>query len=536
MRKYIYILFVGLLLIACQKESTPESLTPQIFVNEVQVIGSNQYLLSGSYDPIGKEVVNSATFHYGTTEVMEQSIVAKLSGRTATVILEGLEAATTYYYCLEIGNGADSRRSEVRSFTTEGTTITAVLKNANLINAVEQQLGRSFQKEVNGQVSLNNEYNQRLVEMTTRLDVSDVGDPHICDDINLFTNLRMLSCGGNGITTLNLHDNTALEELYNEGKEKFIKNESGNDIGNGFDGVLINLILPKNATALKYIYIRGNMLTTLDVTNCPNLLELNCMWNSLRGLDVSKNLKLEKLWCNDNPLGNLNLTNNTKLTYLNNGSCDLYELDLSKNKELTSIECANNHLKELNITMLPKLYYLECGGNSMTNIDISKNTLLERLSIYNSHITSIDLSNQPYLKEIDFNVHEFKSLDLSHQTMLERLLCQFGPLTELDLSHNPKLNYLEAHGNQFTSLDLSNNHDLTWLTCFRNHLTELDISMIDNNASVLVGDQITQTEEPLTLTLYVNAVQYAHEPGTFIYYMDEYNTGNQDRVNVVLKK
>lgn len=536
MKKLINILIACLLLLACQKESTPESLTPQIFVNEVQQLGSNTYFLSGSYDPVGKEIVSSATFHYGTTEAMEQSIVAKLSGRTATIILEGLEPGTTYYYCLEIGNGADFRRSEMRSFTTEGVIITAVLKNANLINAVEQQLGREFQKEANGQVSLSNEYNQRLVEMTTKLDVTDVGDPHICDDIYLFTNLRMLSCGGNGITTLNLHDNTALEELSCEGKEKFIKNEFGDDVGNGFDGVLINLILPQNASALKYMYIRGNMLTDLDVTNCPSLLELNCMWNSLRGLDVSKNLKLEKLWCNDNPLGNLNLTNNTKLTYLNNGACDLYELDLSKNKELTSIECANNHLKELNITMLPKLYYLECGGNSMTNIDISKNTLLERLSIYNSHITSIDLSNQPYLKEIDFNVHEFKSLDLSHQPMLERLLCQFGPLTELDLSHNSKLNFLECHGNQLTTLDLSHNPMIGWLTCFRNHLTELDVSMIDNNASILVGDQITMNEAPQTLTLYVNAVQYAHEPGTFIYYMDKYNTGNQDRVNVVLKE
>ena len=194
MRKFIKILIASLLLMACQKESEPQSLTPQLFVNEVQQLGSNKYFLSGSYDPVGKEIVSKAVFYYGTTEAMEQSITANLSGRTATVILEGLDVGTTYYYCLEIGNGADSRRSDMHSFTTEGTQLTGlVMKNTKFINVLEQQLGRDFQKEANGTVSLDIEYNQRMVEMVTTLDLSDMGDPKITNEIYFLPNLKVLS-------------------------------------------------------------------------------------------------------------------------------------------------------------------------------------------------------------------------------------------------------------------------------------------------------------------------------------------------------
>ena len=93
--KFWVFLVAGILLVACGEENEPQSLTPQLFVNEVQVLSSDKFFLSGSYDPIGTETVTSAVFHYGTTEAMEQSIKGKLSGRTATAILEGLQAGTT---------------------------------------------------------------------------------------------------------------------------------------------------------------------------------------------------------------------------------------------------------------------------------------------------------------------------------------------------------------------------------------------------------------------------------------------------------
>jgi len=508
-------LMAYLLLIACQEGSEPQSLTPQLFVNEVQVLNSDKFFLSGSYDPYGTETVTTATFYYGTTEAMEQSITARLTGRTATAILEGLQAGTTYYYCLEIGNGADSRRSDVRQFTTEGQKQVSALKNATLISAVEAQLSRSFQKEADGTVLLDNAYNQRLVEMVTWLEITDTNDPTLCDEIGYFTSLQTLACSRNDIETLDLSKNTALKDLWCEGKDVIVVNEVGDEEWRGKSGELMNLYLPQTST-LQYVHISGHMLTSIDVSGCPNLEVLDCPFGALVELDLTHNVNLKELYCEGNLLTRLNFSNNTELTHL---------------------QCQGNYLTDLDLTKLPKLVNVECGGsNLITELDLSKNPVLEELGCSNLPLTSIDLSELPELKHADFNVNQLTKLDLSHNPKLERLNCQYGPLRELDISHNPMLAYLECHGCQLTSLDLSNNHKIIWLKCHENQMTELDVSMITDNADILAGNQHTDGGVPISLTLYVNQAQYNRDPGTGPYYMDKYNEFQQDRVTVVLKQ
>ena len=152
--KYVVWMLATLCLSACQEESAPSSLTPSLYVHGVELLSPTEAFLPVSFDPLGTEVVTSAVFHFGITEAMEQSFTAHLSGRTATAMLEGLQAGTTYYYCLEIGNGADILRSEVRQFTTEPVIEVQSLTNSILIEAVETQFGRSFQKEADGTVLL----------------------------------------------------------------------------------------------------------------------------------------------------------------------------------------------------------------------------------------------------------------------------------------------------------------------------------------------------------------------------------------------
>src|SRR5437764_6137967 len=53
-----------------------------------------------------------------------------------------------------------------------------------------------------------------------------------------------------------------------------------------------------------------NKLTSLDVSNCWQLTELNCSINRLDNLDISKNTKLTKLNCNSNNLSNINVSEN----------------------------------------------------------------------------------------------------------------------------------------------------------------------------------------------------------------------------------
>lgn len=107
-------------------------------------------------------------------------------------------------------------------------------------------------------------------------------------------------------------------------------------------------------------------LTALDVTKNPNLIELNCGTNSLKSLDLSKNTNLVFLSCpNNENLKKLNLSSNIKLEKLYCGGCGLSELDLSKNVELKLLRCSNNALSKLDLSGNPKLSDISCFSNKL---------------------------------------------------------------------------------------------------------------------------------------------------------------------------
>ena len=400
--KYVVWMLATLCLSACQEESAPSSLTPSLYVHGVELLSPTEAFLSGSYDPLGTEIVTSAVFRYGTTEAMEQSFTAPLSGRTATAVLEGLQAGTTYYYCLEIGNGADILRSEVRQFTTEPVIEVQSLTNSILIEAVETQLGRSFQKEADGTVLLDNPYNLRMVEMITALDVADHDDPTVCDEIGYFINLEILDCSGNSITSLSLANNSALEELHCTGEVVYEEDANGDLQYMGTTGVLMHIDVSQNA-ALKKLYVQGNLLvaldvsantnlqeldcnnstlTSLDVSHCPNLQQLNCDGNHIDALDVSGHQALTWLRCTDNEMKQINLSGCVALTFLATGTNKLSSIDISDCTELTYMDCDLNDLEEIDISNSLKLQRFICAFNHIATLDISKHLDLTFEQLY----------------------------------------------------------------------------------------------------------------------------------------------------------
>ncbi len=109
----------------------------------------------------------------------------------------------------------------------------------------------------------------------------DCNNKNISDltGIEYFTNLAMLECGNNQLTSFDVSKNTNMTVLY----------------------------------------CYDNQLTSLDVSKNTNLKKLYCDANQLTSLDVSKNTNLESLYCNHNQLISLDVSNNTKLNVL---SCE----------------------------------------------------------------------------------------------------------------------------------------------------------------------------------------------------------------------
>lgn len=72
-------------------------------------------------------------------------------------------------------------------------------------------------------------------------------------------------------------------------------------------------------SALMYLDCRFNELISLDVSKNTNLMELHCHHNKISSLDISRNTELTDLSCSDNEIGSLDVTSDTASTDL---QCD----------------------------------------------------------------------------------------------------------------------------------------------------------------------------------------------------------------------
>ena len=193
----------------------------------------------------------------------------------------------------------------------------------------------------------------------------------------------------------------------------------------GKDGVLTN---EEIAEITGFNVNNKNIKSLKGIEFFIALTDLNCPWNQLNSLDVSKNTELTSLYCDRN-----------KLT----------SLDVSKNTKLTDLSCSWNQLTSLDVSGCTALTDLNCPWNQLTSLDVSKNTELTSLYCDRNKLTS---------------------LDVSKNTKLTDLSCSWNQLTSLDVSKNTALTYLYCYNNQLTSLDVSNNTALTELWCYQNKI------------------------------------------------------------------
>lgn len=142
-------------------------------------------------------------------------------------------------------------------------------------------------------------------------------------------------------------------------------------------------------TDLTLLYCRSNSLTSLDLSANTSLIDFVCSYNSLTSLDLSANTGLTWLFCDHNSLTNLDLSANTSLAWL---FCDynrLTNLDLPANTSLTWVNCKSNSLSNLNLSANPALTLLDCPNNLLTNLDLSANTNLTHVDCRYNPIVEI---------------------------------------------------------------------------------------------------------------------------------------------------
>lgn len=167
-------------------------------------------------------------------------------------------------------------------------------------------------------------------------------------------------------------------------------------------------------TEITLLFCQGNNLTSLDISANTELTLLTCTNNQLTSLDVTSNTLLTQLNCGDNNLTSLDVSTNTNLYRLDFNNNNVTNIDLSTNVTLGALICNDNGLTSLNLVANTNLDEIYCYNNNLTTLDVSANTLLTSLDCNSNSIQSLDVSVNTNLGVLICNDNQLSNLNIAN--------------------------------------------------------------------------------------------------------------------------
>lgn len=234
-------------------------------------------------------------------------------------------------------------------------------------------------------------------------------------------------------------DTAGLKNLFSLTKLD-IKNQSLNG----------ELVLPACFSSLTAIYCDTNNLTSIDVEDLPQLVNLYCSSNELTSIKINK-AYLKNFSAYNNPLGST--------------------LDLSNAPNLVYVECRKYELTGINLQNTPALTVVLCDSNSLTRLDLSQSPALVRVQCDYNSLTSLNVSGLKNLNHINCEHNKLESLDVSGVDNLIALYCSFNSIASLNVDNLKKLQNAWCSYNKLTNIWASGLTDITMFTCDFNLLT-----------------------------------------------------------------
>ncbi|MFZ1806221.1 MAG: hypothetical protein WAU36_03310 [Cyclobacteriaceae bacterium] len=224
------------------------------------------------------------------------------------------------------------------------------------------------------------------------------------------------------------------------------------ELGIDSDGIVNQRILKTDAEAATLLDLNhsshfGEISDLTGIEGFRNITFLSAVGQEIEQVDLSANTQLDTLFLSANYLTTIDLSNNPNLVFL----------DLQVN-ELSSINGLSEatHLRDVNLSW-----------NNFETISI-QNEAIEVLYITHNLLKSIDTDGASNLKNVLMISNQLTSVDFSSNTMLETLVISGNQLQDINLAQNSSLTHLYISSNLLTSLDVSNNQALIDLRVDRN--------------------------------------------------------------------
>ncbi len=204
--------------------------------------------------------------------------------------------------------------------------------------------------------------------------------------------------------------------------------------------------------------------------------DIDADFNNDGEIDVDEALQLDSLFLYRKGIENLGGIENFKnLTYLDCGFNWLNSLDVSKLQNLKYLDCNKNQLTTLDVSKLSNLLFLDCTYNQLTSLIVSGLNNLISLDCKSNKLSSLDVSGLHSLPSLDCYFNQLTSLDVSGLNNLLSFNCEINKMHSLDVSRMKYLSYLSCGNNKLTTLNVSELNDLINISCYNNELTSLFI-------------------------------------------------------------
>ena len=180
-------------------------------------------------------------------------------------------------------------------------------------------------------------------------------------------------------------------------------------------------------TNIEVLYCWSNPLTSLDVTQNQNLVTLFCHTTQLTSLDVSQNPNLETLSAEFSQLTSIDVSQNPNLEWLIVSLNQLTSIDVTQNPNLIGLIGASNQLTNIDVSQNPNLEWLDVGDNQLTSIDVTQNPNLVRFYCYENQISGVDVSNNINLERLLVNNNQLTELNTRNNGNISRMMAHNNP-------------------------------------------------------------------------------------------------------------
>lgn len=152
------------------------------------------------------------------------------------------------------------------------------------------------------------------------------------------------------------------------------------------------------------------IFTDTEVTLYGKITKIDCSSNKLTSIVITNQPQLREIYCDDNELTKLEVNYVPVLATLYCGNNkDLADIDLKSMPALADLSCYSNSIKQLDLSQNPKLTSLICRDNLIEGtLDLSKNPKVEQVNCYNNKISEIKLAAESSLRHIEMQRNNIK--------------------------------------------------------------------------------------------------------------------------------